>query len=42
VTLPAHELALTFLAGVAVGLLSYEVVVHPWLARRARIWRRLR
>jgi hypothetical protein len=36
------ELLATFFAGVLIGSLIHEATVHPFLAKRARIWRRLR
>lgn len=35
------ELAVIFLAGAAIATLVHEGFVHPRLARRANIWRRL-
>jgi hypothetical protein len=37
----AHELMLTFLAGLLTGLLFAEGLVRPRRERRALIWRRL-
>ena len=34
-------LLLTFVAGVLIGVVSHERLIHPRLARRARIWKRL-
>ena len=36
-----HELVLTFVAGVMVGVLVSEGIVNPRRQRRAMIWRRL-